>query len=185
MQTLKPLEPGAVFWPERDQLPVIRGLGVRCGQMVVHGTMDLTSAAAPWKKALEEADFRLITVFAAYEGEDYADIPTVQRTVGFIPPATRREREARTLAVSDFAAKLGVAGISCHVGFVPEDPADPDYIAVRDLVRRVCDHAAAHGQTFALETGQEPANVLLRFIHDVPAQPADQFRSGEPDSIRQ
>jgi sugar phosphate isomerase/epimerase len=34
------------------------------------------------------------------------------------------------------------------------------------MVRRICDHAAAHGQTFALETGQEPADVLLRFIDD-------------------
>jgi sugar phosphate isomerase/epimerase len=34
-------------------------------------------------------------------------------------------------------------------------------------VRRICDRAARHGQTFALETGQEPARVLLRFIEDV------------------
>jgi sugar phosphate isomerase/epimerase len=38
---------------------------------------------------------------------------------------------------------------------------------VREIVRRICDHAAVHGQTFALETGQEPAHVLLRFFKDV------------------
>ncbi|MEO8131743.1 MAG: sugar phosphate isomerase/epimerase, partial [Bryobacteraceae bacterium] len=43
----------------------------------------------------------------------------------------------------------------------------PDYVAVRDLIRRVCDHAAGHGQTFALETGQEPADQLLQFFKDV------------------
>jgi sugar phosphate isomerase/epimerase len=53
------------------------------------------------------------------------------------------------------------------VGFVPEDQSDPDYVAVREMVRRVADHAASHGQVFALETGQEPAPVLLRFIEDV------------------
>ena len=76
-------------------------------------------------------------------------------------------RLARTLAVSDFAARLGVGSIACHVGFVPEDAGHPDYVAVREMVRQVCDHAATHGQTFALETGQEPANVLLAFIRDV------------------
>jgi len=35
------------------------------------------------------------------------------------------------------------------------------------MVRRVADSAARHSQTFALETGQEPARVLLRFIEDV------------------
>jgi sugar phosphate isomerase/epimerase len=103
-------------------------------------------------------------VFAAYIGEDYADISTVQRTVGFVPPDTRAERELRTLAVADFAAELGVRGIATHIGFVPEDTSSPDYVAVRDTVRRVCDHSARHGQTFALETGQESAPALLDFL---------------------
>jgi sugar phosphate isomerase/epimerase len=163
MHDLKRLEPGAMFWAERDTLDEIRALGVRCGQMGIPGGMKLTDAAAKaWRSDLE-----VVTVFAAYDGEDYADIPTVQRTVGFIPAATRDERERRTYEVSDFAASLGVNSIACHIGFVPEDSAHPDYIMVRALVRRICDHAAQHGQTFALETGQEPAPVLLRFIEDV------------------
>jgi sugar phosphate isomerase/epimerase len=162
------LEPGILFWTDRDDLATIRAFGVSTGQLGVPGTMTLDdAAAAQWKRALDEAQFAVVTVIAAYEGEDYADIPTVQRTVGFIPPATRDARRQRTLAVSDFAASLGVHSIACHVGFVPEDPSDPDYIAVRELVRRVCDHAARHGQTFALETGQERAEVLLAFIRDV------------------
>lgn len=163
MQDLKPLEPGVMFWAERDSLDEIRGLGVRCGQMCIPGGMKLTEGAAQeWKSELT-----LVTVFAAYEGEDYADIPTVQRTVGFIPRDTREERERRTLEISDFAARLGVGSIACHIGCVPEDTADPDYVGVRDLVRRICDRAARNGQTFALETGQEPARVLLRFMEDV------------------
>ena len=73
-----------------------------------------------------------MTVFAAYEGEDYADIPAVARTVGFVPEKTRAVRVARTLAVSDFAAQLGVGSIACHIGFVPEDAGHADYVAVRE-----------------------------------------------------
>lgn len=164
MQLLTPLEAGVVFWGERDNLAEIRSLGARCGQLVTPGTMPLNEAtAAPWKSD----DFAIQTVFAAYDGEDYADIPTVQRTVGFIPPGTREAREKRTYEVSEFARMLGVKSIACHIGCVPEDQSDPDYIGVRDLVRRVCDYAAKHGQTFALETGQEPAKILLEFIQDV------------------
>lgn len=163
MRDLMPLEPGVMFWAERDSPEEIRALGVRCGQMGIPGSMKLTDAAAEaWKSDLE-----LVTIFAAYEGEDYADIPTVQRTVGLIPVATREARERRTYAVSDFAARLGVNSIACHIGFVPEDPAHPDFVDIREVVRRICDHAARHGQTFALETGQEPAHALLRFIEDV------------------
>lgn len=170
MQILRNMEIGVMFWAGRDPRETLRelkGLGVRCGQMGIPGDMDLKGAAAGWKRALEEENFTVVTVFAAYNGEDYADAPTVQRTVGWIPRATRAEREARTYEVSDFGAEIGAPGIALHVGFVPEDDRDEDYIAVRQMVRRVCDHAAKHGQTFALETGQEPAETLLGFFHDV------------------
>jgi len=168
MQDLKPLEPGVMFWAERDDLAEIKSLGVRCGQLGFFGTTELTeSAAATWQAALSRENFTLVTVFAAYSGESYADIPTVTRTVGFVPRDTRPEREQRTKDLSDFAARLGVGSIACHIGCVPEDSAHPDYVAVREMVRRVCDHAAGHSQTFALETGQEPADVLLQFFKNV------------------
>ncbi|MBZ5582961.1 MAG: sugar phosphate isomerase/epimerase [Acidobacteriia bacterium] len=157
-----------MFWAGRDSLAEMKSLGVRCGQLGIPGGMELNAgAASAWKADLGRERFTLVTVFAAYNGESYADIPTVARTVGFIPEATRRLREQRTKDLSDFAAALEVGSIACHIGCVPEDPAHPDYIAVREMVRRVCDHAAAQGQTFALETGQESADVLLRFFQDV------------------
>jgi L-ribulose-5-phosphate 3-epimerase len=170
MQALKDLEIGVMFWGGRDPaetLHEVKGLGVRCGQIGVPGDMDIgKSAQDAWKAALAAEQFTIVTVFAAFQGESYADIPTVQSTVGFIPPATRVARENRTLECSDFAAALGIPSIATHIGFVPEDSSHPDYVAVREMVRRVCDHAATHKQTFALETGQEPAQTLLHFFKD-------------------
>lgn len=169
MQDLREREIGVLFWPTPDPkeiLPTVANLGVRCAQLGIGGDLDLGVAPA-WKKALADANLRITTVCAAYNGEDYADIPTVERTVGFIPADTRSEREERTLRVSDFAAQVGAKGIATHIGFVPHDPSHPNYVAVRELVRRICDHAAKHNQTFALETGQEAAPVLLNFIRDV------------------
>ena len=170
MPSMKAMEVGVMFWAGPDAAATIRRVtsaGVRCGQLGIPGGMSLAGAAKAWRTSLAAEQFTVVTVFAGYEGESYADIPTVQRTVGFIPAPTRAEREARTKELSDFAAELGVESIACHIGFVPEDEAHPDYIAVREMVRRVADHAAAHGQTFALETGQEPAEVLLHFLRDV------------------
>jgi L-ribulose-5-phosphate 3-epimerase len=167
---MEPLQIGVMFWgdlPPREKLRQVQSLGVKCGQLGMAGEHDISPGAArAWKEALQAEGFELATVFAAYTGESYADIPTVQRTVGFIPPATRAEREARTLALSDFARTLGVPSIACHIGFVPHDQNHPDYVAVRAMVRRVCDRCAANGQTFALETGQEPAATLKQFLAD-------------------
>ncbi len=167
MTTLNALEAGVMMWAGRDSLAEMKAMGARCGQLGVGGDYPLHGAAAGWKADLEREQFTLVTVFCAYNGEDYADIPTVERTVGFVPPSTRAEREARTLAVADFAAAIGVKSVACHAGFVPEDKANPIYIQVLELVRRVCDHCAKNGQSFVLETGQEPAAVLLDFFKDV------------------
>ena len=108
MPALKDLEIGVMFWAGRDPLRnAARGEGARrvSGQLGVPGDMPLEGAAEAWKSALEQEDFTVVTVFCAYIGESYADIPTVEQTVGFIPPAsTRAEREQRTKDVSHFAA---------------------------------------------------------------------------------
>ena len=170
MPLLRDMEIGVMFWAGRDPVETLRELkaiGARCGQIGIPGDFPLDGAAAPWKAALAAENFPVVTAFCAYNGESYADVPTVQRTVGFIPRATRDERERRTFAVSDFARDVGIPSIATHIGFVPEDETDADYLAVRGMVRRVCDHAARNKQTFALETGQEPADTLLRFFIDV------------------
>jgi sugar phosphate isomerase/epimerase len=159
-----------MFWGEKTPLKTIRAvkaLGLRCGHLGFAGHVPLAGAAQAWKEALDAEQFVVTTIWAAYEGESYADIPTVQRTVGFIPQATREAREARTREVIDMGAAMGISSFACHIGFVPEEASSPDYIAVREIVRRICDYAASKGMTFALETGQEPAEDLKRFIEDV------------------
>jgi len=177
MAKLEPLQVGVMFWTggvlgvdasPKQIVSMVTGLGVTCGQLGVHGEGDIGPAGqAAWKQALDEAGLTLNTVFASFKGESYADVPTVERTVGYVPAATRQERERRTREISRFAKALGAPGIAAHIGFVSEDHSDPDYIAVRDMMRRICDDCAQNGQTFALETGQEPATVLRDFIQDV------------------
>ncbi len=167
---LEELEVGLMFWGDTEPLKMIRAvksLGIRCGHLGFTGAVPLAGLGTVYQQALADEGFVVTAVFAAYDGESYADAPTVEKTVGFIPVDTRAEREARTYEVIDETAAMGVPIFACHVGFVPEDHAHPDYAPVRDLVRRVCDHAAKYGIVFALETGQEPAASLLHFLEDV------------------
>lgn len=171
MPQIRDLEIGIFFWAEPDAvatLKTVKSCGVVSGQLAIDGTVKLTpETTAAWKKAIADEDFHVFTVFAAYEGENYADIPTVVKTVGFVPKETRAERETRTKAVIDFAAALGVKSFGCHVGYIHEDKSDPDYADVRDMVRRIADYAATYGMTYCLETGQEPAPHLLDFFKDL------------------
>ncbi|MGH9656925.1 MAG: sugar phosphate isomerase/epimerase family protein [Bryobacteraceae bacterium] len=170
MAALKDREVGLMFWGESNPQKTIRAvkaLGMRCGHLGFAGHVPLEGVAAAWKAAADEEGFTVTAIWAAFEGESYADIPTVQETVGFIPPATRDEREARAKRIIDTGAAMGISIFACHIGFVPHDPGSADFVAVRDIVRRLCDHAANRGMTFALETGQETATVMMRFIDEV------------------
>jgi sugar phosphate isomerase/epimerase len=167
---LEDLEIGLVFGAGQDAratLERVKGFGLRAGQLVFHGDYSLRRAGEIWDEALRAARFTPVTVVCSYVGEDYADIPTVLRTVGLVPEATRSERVARTKAVADVSKEIGVDSVACHIGFVPEDPHEALYGQIRDVARDICDHCAKNGQNFTLETGQEPAHVLLRFIEDV------------------
>jgi sugar phosphate isomerase/epimerase len=116
---------------------------------------------------LDELGIRISVVFGGFEGESYADIPTVARTIGLVPPETRAERTQEMKEIADFARLLGVDVVALHVGAVPEDPSEPLYAEVVAVTREVCDHCLSNDQRLHLETGQESAEALLRFIADV------------------
>ncbi len=170
MTKVEDLEVGLLFWAAPDAskpLERAKSFGVRAGQLAFAGELALDGIAESWSAALKAEHFTLVSAVCAYIGEQYDDIPAVLNTVGLVPEKTRTERIARTKAVSDVAKTLGIERVACHIGFVPEDATEPLYAAVRDVTREICDYCAANGQEFALETGQEPAKVLLRFIEDV------------------
>lgn len=116
---------------------------------------------------LKEMGITLTAVFGGFEGESYADIPTVVKTVGLVPPETRAERTTEMKEIADFAKLLGCDVVALHLGFIPHDTSDPLYQEVLAVTRDVCDHCQANGQNLHLETGQEAADGLLQFINDV------------------
>jgi sugar phosphate isomerase/epimerase len=150
------------------RLEVARELGVRTIHLhTPHVASRTKSRAAEFRKRLEELGITITCVFAGFEGESYADIPTVKRTVGLVPRSTRAARTAELKAIADFADLLNVGAVGVHLGFVPHEPADSDYREMVELTRDVCAHCDGNHQALHLETGQEPVDVLVRFLDDV------------------
>ena len=150
------------------KLDVAHELGVPTIQLhAPHRATRTPESARRFLARLGELGIRLTAVFGGFEGESYADIPTVVRTVGLVPPATRTARLAEMKEIADFARLLDCNVVALHLGFVPHDRAAPLYGEVLAVTRELCDHCRANGQALHLETGQEPADALLRFIEDV------------------
>ncbi len=150
------------------KLEVVRELGIPTIHLHAPEKSSRTKQQAEQFLAkLKEYGIAISVVFGGFEGESYADIPTVVRTIGLVPPETRAARTQEMKEISDFARVLGVDAVALHIGFVPDDPADPLYADVVAVTREICDHCQSNDQRLHLETGQESADALLQFIGDV------------------
>lgn len=123
--------------------------------------------AEAFRKKCDAAGITLTCMFGGFEGESYADIATTARTVGLVPESTRAARLAEMKEIADFGKSLGLSAIGMHIGFVPSDRQSSSYRGLVDATRELLDHLARNGQNLHLETGQETAEHLLEFIHDV------------------
>jgi sugar phosphate isomerase/epimerase len=92
--------------------------------------------------------------------------------------------------IADFTRLLGVDVVGLHIGFVPHDAADPVYAQVIEVARDLCLHCRARNQRVHLETGQESADTLLKFLADtgcdnlfVNFDPANMILYGSGDPI--
>ena len=139
---------------------------------------------------LGKYNIAVTAVFGGFDGESYADIPTVVKTVGLVPKDTRAKRLEEMKEISDFAKMLGCDVIALHLGFVPHDAADPDYAEIVEVTKELCQHAEKNGQALHLETGQETAAGLVQFIDDtgcknlfVNFDPANMILYGAGDPI--
>jgi sugar phosphate isomerase/epimerase len=150
------------------KLEVVRELGIPTIHLhAPHRSTRTPERARAFLDQLRAMGVKITVVFGGFEGESYADIPTVARTVGLVPRETRNERTQELKEISDFARLLEVDAIGLHVGFVPHDRSDPLYQEVVAVTREVCDHCQHNGQRLHLETGQEAADTLLGFLSDV------------------
>lgn len=128
----------------------------------------LTDATADQLRAAAARDnVEISTIWAGLPGRHVWDFLEGPTTIGLVPEATRAERVAVLKRSADFARRVGAPSITTHVGFIPENPSDPNYPPVVDALREAAAHCNAVGLQFWFETGQETPITLLRTIHDI------------------
>jgi sugar phosphate isomerase/epimerase len=71
------------------------------------------------------------------------------------------------MSASDFAHRIGVKNIVTHVGFIPENPSDPDFNGTVAALKHLCGYMKQKEQFFLFETGQETPITLLRTIEAI------------------
>jgi L-ribulose-5-phosphate 3-epimerase len=115
---------------------------------------------------LSAAGISITGGMVGFQGEDYSSIANIRRTGGFVPDQDWPARKAITQQAAALARDLGLPHISAHIGFVPPR-GEATYQTVRDRIREIADLFADHRLSLLMETGQEKAEELLEFLHDL------------------
>lgn len=146
----------------------VRALEMDCCQICFWtGALYTAETAERVCGASERTGVLVTNVWAGWDGPKEWNFYGGPGTLGLVPPAYRLDRLRTLFAASDFAQMLGVTDISTHVGFLPENPNDPDYVGVLSAIRSLADYMKPRGQHFLFETGQETPITLLRAIADL------------------
>ena len=136
---------------------------------------------------LTSAGISLVSGMVGAVGEDYSTIDAIRRTGGVVPDATWPATRDRMRQAAVFAGDLGLPLVTFHAGFIPDDADEPAFAKAVARVREVADLFPC---PVALETGQESAQALSRFLDAVDRRevgvnfdPANMLLYGSGDPI--
>lgn len=123
--------------------------------------------AAALKALVERYGIDISAFWCGWEGPRDWNFYTGQLTLGLVPPEYRALRMKNLCDGADFALKLGVTDVVTHMGYIPENPYDPQFGGFCIAVREVAKHLKRNGQYLLFETGQETPVTMLRCFETV------------------
>jgi len=119
------------------------------------------------KDLLEKYQIKVVAFWCGWEGPLVWDFYDGQITLGLVPAEYRPMRIQNLCDGADFAHLLGITDVITHMGFIPENPNDPNFSTFCVAVRTVAEHLKKNGQYLLFETGQETPVTMLRCFEKV------------------
>ena len=117
--------------------------------------------------ASRQYNIKITSFWCGWEGPAQWNFTEGPLTLGLVPLAFRNDRLKMLMNGTDFSAMINAPSITTHVGFIPENPNDPDYKTLVATLHYFIQYCRERGIYFLFETGQETPVTLLRTIEDI------------------
>ena len=132
-----------------------------------HGNAESAETWAFVKEQVKSGKWRLMSTMIGTVGEDYSTLETIRKTGGIVPDEHWTENQAIVTKGAQLTQELGGKYMSLHGGFL--DESDPvAYAKYVERIRWIRDEAKKYGVSVILESGQETAEDLAKFMKEVP-----------------
>ena len=149
----------------------VKGIHLALGPFIApdkrHGAAEDAATLAFVKAKIANGEWKLMSTMVGTVGEDYSTLESIRKTGGIVPDEHWEANKKIVSAGAKLTQELGCKYMSTHAGFLDEsDPA-----ALAKYVERVSwmrDECAKYGVTLILESGQETADDLAKFMDKVP-----------------
>ena len=115
----------------------------------------------------KELGITISAFWCGWQGPCIWDFYDGQITLGLVPPDYRVMRIQNRCKGADFAKLLGVTDVVTHMGFIPENPNDPNFNTFCVAVRTVARYLKKNGQYLLFEAGQETPVTMLRCFEKI------------------
>lgn len=150
-----------------DLAEKVNAIGVKRVQLGLTPHRDDHGAWDGVETVLGAAGIRIVTGMYSTIGEDYTTPETIRRTGGIVPDEHWEANLALAKATAAKARALGLPYVMAHAGFLPHDPADPDFDKLANRVATLAALFEDSGAGLLMETGQESAGTLLAFLDEM------------------
>ena len=132
-----------------------------------HGVAEGAEALAFAKRQFATGEWKLMSTMISFPQEDYSTLESIRRTGGIVPDDAWLFNSNLIVKASALTKELGAKHLLLHAGFL--DESDPAALAkYRQRVAFIRDTCAKDGVTVILESGQETADDLAKFLKEMP-----------------
>lgn len=151
-----------------ELVAALKALGLKNLQLALDPIRLEPQRWRPLAQMLADEDIQIVSAQFGTIGEDYTTPQTIRATGGVVPTAHWPVNLENIRACLAVAENLNVRRVTSHAGFIPPDKNDPMFDTLVGRVQTIADVCAdAGGMEFLLETGQETADTLGRFLQAV------------------
>ena len=148
----------------------VKGIHLALGPFIApderHGAAESAETLEFVKAKVASGEWVLMSTMVGTVGEDYSTLESIRKTGGIVPDQHWEANKKIVTAGAKLTKELGCKYMSTHAGFLDEN--DPKALA--KYVERVSwmrDECRKYGVTLILESGQETAAELARFMSKV------------------
>lgn len=165
MQMCGPWPIGVCSWSFQKGIDeigsVMTALGVKHINLAIAPALGPDGAA--YLEAVKRQDWIIYSGMMNYDFEDYTTLESIKKSGGIMPDEHWPASGEAFAEAARITAELGSEYIMMHAGFLDHDNEE-SCKKFYDRVRYIGDRAKEHGVTILLETGQESAADLKKFM---------------------